>query len=130
MADSDNKHPIDKLADAIKERPVESLIAYDILVSDAKKKEINENAAGWGVILVLAVFVLPLLIAPALEPLLINRELEMKAAGAGATTVEEIVEAGRRFDRHVLRLRITLWAVAVLSWIALLVMNLSYWRCL
>lgn len=112
--------------DAVKKRPVESLIAYDILVSDAKKKEINEKAVGWGVVFVMAVFILPLLIAPALEPLVVSEELKAKAAGEGAKTVAEIRAASRRYDRHIVLVRIGLWLVAILSWIAFYLLNASY----
>ncbi len=74
----------------------------------------------------MAIFMLPLLIAPVLEPLVVSEKLRMKAAGEGAKTVEEIIAASRRYSRHVILVRIILWCIAIVSWIVFYLLNASY----
>jgi hypothetical protein len=114
---ADKRDLIDDLTHTIKEHPIESLAAYELLVPKEKKKEIEETAIGLGVIMVALILVIPLLFAPAMESF-ISDKLRRKIWENGATvTVEEIAKV----DRQLVFIRVWLWIVAIVSWTVLLV---------
>jgi hypothetical protein len=57
---------------------------------------------------------------------MIAPDLQLKAAGSGCTTVEELQDANRKL----MLTKLALWITAILAWTTLIVTNLFYWRAI
>jgi hypothetical protein len=113
---ADKRDLIDDLAHTIKEHPVESLAAYELLVPKEKKKEIEQTAVGMGVILVALILIVPLLFAPAFYGVITDPIRDRKWATPNITAAE--IE---KMDSQMRWIKIGVWIVAIFSWTVLLV---------
>jgi len=113
---ADKRDLIDDLAHTVKEHPIESLAAYELLVPNEKKKEIEQTAVGMGVIMVALVLIVPLLFAPAFYGVITDpiRDRKWTTPNITAAEIEKI-------DFRMRRIKIGVWAVAVFSWTVFLV---------
>jgi hypothetical protein len=112
---------IDDLVHTVKEHPVESLIAYELLVPKKKKEEIEGAVIGIGFLLIAMLFVLPALFAPAMEPFICDDLRKIAAGNSGDWRHPPTVEEMERALKKIVHIRRALWIVAVVSWIVFLV---------
>src|ERR1039458_957140 len=114
----ERKDPIGELADSIKNNPVKSYIAYEVLVSDEKKKEIEKNLLGTVLIGGILIITIGCLVAPMFYGVLSD------------PIIGKILKTDDDNEREKLRsqlktLKLILWIIAVVAWGLLIWVNVA-----
>ena len=114
----EKKDPIGELVDSIKNNPIKSYIAYEVLVSDEKKKEIEKNLLGTVLIGGILIITIGCLVAPMFYGVLSD------------PIIGKILKTDDDNEREKLRsqlktLKLILWIIAVVAWGLLIWVNVA-----